>query len=174
MDLLATFVSPITPGPASKIAGMFKQPYLDVFDLYRSYIASYIVSGDPNGPKSPTKLKVVPWPKVLPQATTDPDRMGDILHVGLDGAFVGDDRALNKENCDFFALLEQKALAIAGASAPGSPPPKFDDVYHDKTPTVKFHTVQPFPADVPGTIPVGEMIRAFIASNYTLPIHAIQ
>jgi hypothetical protein len=169
LDLLASFVSANNQGTGALLASIFKQEYLDVFELYRAYITSYIVNGDPNGPKPATKLQSVNWPKPNLQATANSQRIGNILNIGLGGASVAEDRHLPKLNCDFLQLLQQKGLALAGYAPPGSPLPAFDEVFGKKIPRVMIDTVEPFPADIPPTIPLNKIVDIIIKNNYTIP-----
>jgi len=174
LDLLAAFVSSNSPGPASFLASLFKQPYLDVFELYRSYLTSYIVNGDPNGPKPSTKLSPVNWPRPNSQPAPESQRMANILNIGVEGASVAEDRHLPKLNCDFIQLLEQKGMAIGEYAPPGSPPPTFDEIFGKKAPRVMIDTVEPFPADTPPTIPLNKIVEIIAKNSYTIPIRLEQ
>jgi hypothetical protein len=134
MDVLATFVSPKNTGPNAMYAKWLNDTYLDAFELYQNYVVSYIMTGDPNGPKPKTKLAPLYWPR--PDLDGHEQYIGSVLDFGDNGIGLVLDKQLPKRNCDYIARLEQKEMSRAGYAPPGAPEPTYDEVYKAGIPTV--------------------------------------
>jgi hypothetical protein len=134
-DLSAMFLSPDSYGLARTVGRMFKQPYLDVFAAYKSYLASYIVHGDPNRehaqtpppPPSAARIKPVHWPH--PTLRDDAEHVEGVLEFGDGGVRIIRDGQIPRLNCEYLHMMDEKGIMQSGYSVPGEPPPRFDEVF---------------------------------------------
>ena len=78
-----------------------------------------------------------------------------------------EDRLLPKLNCDFIRLLEQKGMQVANYRPPGAPPLAFDEEFGGKIPRVMVDSVEPFPADIPQTVPLNRIVETIVSRNQT-------
>jgi hypothetical protein len=165
-DLLATFVSPEGDSVDKLLAAPFTQGFLEVFDVYKAYLAAFITKGDPNAPldspKNVTTLKRIHWPRPVLEAGSQ--RVGKVLDIGENAVRIIEDAAAPKLNCDFFQLLEEKLTNRAGYAPDGSRKPRFDDVFGGEMPHVKIDTVMGFPQDVPPTVPFDKIAERLLNS----------
>ena len=139
-DLGAMFLSPDSYGLARTVARMFKQPYLDVFEVYKSYLASYIVHGDPNrehaqAQASTTKIKPVHWPH--PTLLEDQDHVEGVLEFGDGGVRIIRDGQIPRLNCEYLHMMDEKGIMQSGYTVPGEPPPRWDEVFGGRQVTSK-------------------------------------
>jgi hypothetical protein len=175
MDLLASFVSPKNGGVAGSMSKLFKPEFLNAFELYRTYISSFIISGNPNTASQPphtTVLKRIEWPKLSLQPTSQ--RFGSVLNIDEEGATIVEDRTLPKLNCEWFQLLQQKGTVLLGYSPPGAAPAKYDEVFSGKVPSVMIETVEPFPADVGPTVPLNEIVGTILRDSNVTAYNRLQ
>jgi hypothetical protein len=143
-DLSALFLSPEAYGLAGLAGSLFKQPYLDVFAAYKSYLASYIVHGDPNRERAaglPARVRTVHWPH--PTLRDDQDHIEGVLEFGEGGVRVIRDGQIPRLNCEYLHMMDEKGIMLSGYTVPGEPAPRWDEVYGGRTVTAKVLKAEP-------------------------------
>ena len=142
-DLGAMFLSPDGYGPAALAGWLFKQPWLDVFAAYKSYLASYIVHGDPNREHDArqTRVRTVHWPH--PTLREDREHVEGVLDFGDGGVRLIRDGQIPRLNCEYLHMMDEKGIMLSGYSVPGEPAPRWDEVYGGKTVTAKVLKAEP-------------------------------
>jgi hypothetical protein len=157
------------------LGSFFNSKWLDVFDVYKAYMAAYITKGDPNASldsrKNVTRLKRIHWghPTIDPQS----QHIGNVLDLGDNTVKVIEDRLMPKSNCDFFQLLEEKGIHIAGYAPDPKRKPKFDEVYGGKVPQVMIETVMDFPADIPPLEPFDHIVERLANSSMDMRLNEL-
>jgi hypothetical protein len=142
-DLAAMFLSQESYGLAGVAGWLFKQPWLDVFFAYKSYLASYIVHGDPNHERDArnTRVRMVHWPH--PTLREDREHIEGVLEFTDGGVRVIRDGQIPRLNCDYLHLMDEKGIMLSGYSVPGEPAPRWDEVYGGKAVTAKVLKTEP-------------------------------
>jgi hypothetical protein len=143
-DLSAMFLSPDGYGLAKLAGGMFKQPYLDVFGAYKSYLSSYIVHGDPNREHDPrqTRVKMVHWPH--PTLREDREHVEGVLEFGDGAVRVIKDGQIPRLNCEYIHMMDEWGIMRSGYTVPGEPKPRWNEVYGGRTVTAQVLKTEPF------------------------------
>jgi hypothetical protein len=143
-DLSAMFLSPDGYGLAGLAGSLFKQPYLDVFAAYKSYLASYIVHGDPNRERAAglaARVRAVHWPH--PTFRADQDHLEGVLEFGGGGVRVIRDGQMPRLNCEYLHMMDEKSIMLSGYRVPGEPAPRWDEVFGQRAVTAKVLKAEP-------------------------------